>query len=544
MNQLEELLTRKKVAIIGSSGGNLFYLGGKDPAKLLDELLLQIEAAGMSCISLQFIAAKATMDNIKEDTQAELYSWNDQTNSPAVTAIGTIREVNKAASLVDKEIAEKITQGEIDALIFMSADPNGANFHTVEAAALKKLPATGTGGTSMAAIAAKGVNVISTSGTTGTTNRTRAVTFLTSLSKHFGLSYRPIIGKAATNEQLELSSGTPFKRINLRGMMLSSLPGFIAMALVLAISKIPGFSGLSEVFDLMINALPVILAVVAAKQVAELDEVSIVAGIVAGVLSVKGGIIGGIIAGIGAGLLVQYIFRKCVEWRFPATTVNIAAGGISGLIAGLAVYFLIAPISLWFGGEIRSLIDFLVATNGILAGLIAGLLIWPAIIGGVYHAAILPIVLLEMGKTGNSFLGAVDMVGLVMVSAGITLANIISPRDKGEAAVAAPGFAINMGFGTFVEAAYPFMFSNKIIFAGAIISSGLGGLLVGLFDVRGTAYVPSFMAPLLSNHPTGFIIAMVGSLVCSFIITFSVNKISRKNVKNKESNQKSGELAG
>jgi hypothetical protein len=209
---------------------------------------------------------------------------------------------NEAASLIDREIDSKITKGEIDALIFMSADPNGANKYAVESAVKKKLPATGTGCTSMATIASKGVNVISTSGTTGTTNRTRAVTFLTSLSKHFGLFYRPIIGKALTNNQLEHSSGSPFKRINLRGMMLSSLPGFIAMALILAISKIPGLSGLSEVFDLMINALPIILAVVAAKQVADLDDVSIVAGIVAGVLSVKGGIIGGIIGGICAGL--------------------------------------------------------------------------------------------------------------------------------------------------------------------------------------------------------------------------------------------------
>ena len=535
---MEEISSKKNVAILGSSGGNLFYLGGKDPEKLLDELLLQIDAAGMVCTSLQFIAAKASMDTIKDDTMAALYAWDEQTDKPSVITAGTIVEVNEAAAKLDQEIAAKITNGEIDALIFMSADPNGANKFAIEAAAQKKLPAAGTGGTSMAAIASKGVNVISTSGTTGTTNRTRAVTFLTSLSKHFGLSYRPVIGKAIKSNQLERSSLSPFKRINLRGMMLSSLPGFIAMALILALSKIPGLSGLSEIFDLMINALPVILAVVAAKQVADLDDVSIVAGIVAGVLSVKGGIIGGIIGGIAAGLLVQFIFKKCVEWRFPATTVNIAAGGLAGLISGLAVYFLIAPVALWLGGGIRSLIDFLVSTNGTLAGLIAGLLIWPAIIGGVYHAAILPIVLLEMEKTGNSFLGAVDMVGLVMVSAGITLANIISPRDKGEAAVAAPGFAINVGFGTFVEAAYPFMFSNKLIFAGAILSSGLGGLLVGLFNVRGTAYVPSFMAPLLSNNATGFIIAMAGSLICSFLITLSVNKIAQKKSKNLERERK------
>jgi fructose-specific phosphotransferase system IIC component len=539
-----EISTKKKVVILGSSGGNLYYLGGKEPEKLLEELLLQIDAAGMVCGSLQFIAAKASMDSVKEDTPAELYSWDESTHKPTVIAKGTIADVNVAASHLDSEIAAKITDGVIDAVIFMSADPNGANKSAVEAAADKKLPATGTGGTSMAVIASKGVNVISTSGTTGTTNRTRSVTFLTSLSKHFGVPYRPVIGKAIDSNQLEPSFVRSFQRINLRGMMLSSLPGFIAMALVLALSKIPGLTMLGEVFDLMINALPVILAVVAAKQVADLDDVSIVAGIVAGVLSVKGGIIGGIIGGILAGLLVQYIFRKCVEWKFPATTVNIAAGGIAGLISGLAVFYLIAPVTLWLGEGIRSLLDLLVSTNGIIAGLIAGLLIWPAIIGGIYHAAILPIVLLEMEQTGNSFLGAVDMVGLVMVSAGITLANIVSPRDKGEAAVAAPGFAINMGFGTFVEAAYPFMFSNKYIFAGAIISSGFGGLLVGLFDVRGTAYVPSFMAPLLSNNMSGFIIAMAGSLVCSFLITLSINKINVKKSKNMVGKQQPNNIAG
>ncbi|MBS4209926.1 PTS sugar transporter [Bacillus sp. FJAT-50079] len=533
---------RKKVAILGSSGGNLYFLGGKEPEKLLDELLLQLEAADIHCTALQFIAAKASMDNIKETTDAVLYSWDEENNSPFIIYKGTLKDVNDVAAKLDAEIAHKIDKDEIDGLIFMSADPHGSNQLAVQAAASKKLPATGTGGTSMAAIGSKGVNVVSTSGTTGTTNRTRAVTFVTSLSKHWKITYRPIIGKATTASGSHDLAASPLKRINLRGMMLSSLPGFIAMALILALSKIPGLAMLGSVFDVMIQALPVILAVIAAKQVADLDDVSIVAGIVAGVLSVNGGIIGGIIGGIGAGLLVHFIFRKCVEWRFPATTVNIAAGGIAGLISGLIVYFLIAPIALQIGEGIRFLLDSLVSMSPLFAGLIAGLLIWPAIIGGIYHAAILPIVLLEMERTGNSFLGAVDMVGLVMVSAGITLANIISPRDKGEAAVAAPGFMINMGFGTFVEAAYPFMFSNKYVFAGAIASSGLGGLLVGLFNVRGTAYVPSIMAPFLSNNMTGFIIAMAGSLLCAFTITFIINNMAKK--ANRTPIQQDTELTG
>src|SRR5690625_7691221 len=92
-------------------------------------------------------------------------------------------------------------------------------------------------------------------------------------------------------------SENPFKRINIRGIMISSLPAFISMALILALSKIPLFAGLGDVFDVILQALPIVLAAIAAKQVSDLDEVSIVAGIIAGALSVDGGIIGGILAG-------------------------------------------------------------------------------------------------------------------------------------------------------------------------------------------------------------------------------------------------------
>ncbi|WP_268624183.1 PTS sugar transporter [Paenibacillus alvei] len=518
----------KTIAIIGSSGGNLYNLGGKDPLKLLQELVIQLESAGIGCGAIQFVGADASMDNAKGSTQAALYGWDESLQTPKPLAEGSLDEINQVATQLDQDIAAQIRQGRIGALIMMSADPTRTNAYAVEAAIDMNLPITGTGGTSMALTSAKGANVLAVSGTTGTTNRTRAVTFVTTLCQHWGLTYRPIIGATADASSGRTGEGSPWRRISIRGIMLASLPGFIAMALLLALSKIPALAGLSEIFDIMIKALPVILAAIAAKQISDLDEVSIVSGIIAGVMSVEGGIIGGIIGGIGAGLLGHVLFRKCVQWRFPATTVNIVAGGLSGLISGLIVYFMIAPIALQAGEGIRWLLEAAVSTSSMLAGLLAGLLIWPAILGGVYHAAILPIVLLEMERTGNSFLGAVDMAGLVMVSAGITLANIIAPRDKGEAAVAVPGFLINIGFGTFVEAAYPFMFSNKFIFGGAIVSAGLGGLLVGMFEVQGTAYVPSFMAPLLSNNMTGFIVAMVGSLLSAFMITLTVNQLSRR----------------
>lgn len=509
----------KNIAILGSSGGNLYSLGGKYPNQLLTEVIAQAEAAKMNVSAIQFIGAEVSMDTAKDHTKASLYTLKD--NKPKAISQASLKDMNLEAEELDAEIANKIKSGLIDGLILMSVDPDHANKHAILAAAEMRIPIVGTGGTSMANVGSKKGNVISVSGTTGTTNRTRAISFVASLAKHWDIKYRPVFTQIGDHDR---KSENPLKRINIRGIMISSLPAFISLALILALSKIPMFAGLGDVFDIIIKALPVVIAVIAAKQVSDLDEVSIVAGIIAGVLSIDGGIIGGMLGGIGAGLLVQFLFTQCVRWRFPMTTVNIVAGGLSGIISGLVIFYILGPIALMAGDSIKLLIEQTVAFSPILAGTIAGLLIWPAILVGVYHAAILPIVLLEMEQTGASFLGAVDIVALVVVAAGINLANIIFPRNKSEAAVATPGFLINLGFGTFVESAYPFMFSNKVVFTGAILSGGIGGMLVGIFNVKGTAYLPTFVAPFASNNMFGLIIAMLASLTCAFIITTIANK--------------------
>ncbi|EGY0906394.1 PTS sugar transporter, partial [Salmonella enterica subsp. enterica serovar Newport] len=314
------------------------------------------------------------------------------------------------------------------------------------------------------------------------------------------------------------------KRFNIRSIMIPALPGFIAMAIVLALSHIPGLEKLNDIFEILLKGLPVLVAVLAAKQISELDEVSIVAGVVAGVLSVEGGLIGGIIGGVMAGIFVRWLFELCLNWRFPMTTVNIVAGGISGLAAGLIMHYLLSPLALSAGNYIKLAIESTLAFSPILAGLLAGLVIWPAILGGVYHAVILPLVLLEMEKSGVSFLGAVDMVGLVMVAAGINLANVIAPREKSEAAVATPGLLINLGFGTFVESAYPFMFANKIVFGSAIFWAGMGGMMLGFFNVKGVAYVPAFASPFLSSNALQMAIVMIATMAMTCLTTIIANR--------------------
>jgi len=512
----------KNIAIIGSSGGNLFSLGGQYPNKLLSEIIVQAKSAGMNVSDILFIGASASMDNIKDNAEANIYTID---NSEIVKGHKkSLSYINSDAQEEDVILAKKIENGLIDALILVSCDPQKINKKSIDEAIKKQIPIVGTGGTSMANLQSNGANVIALSGTTGTTNRTRAIGNIVSLSKHFNIKYKPIIGEISSDN---ISNGNILSRISLRGIMISALPGFVSMALILAVSKIPIFSSLDEVFKILIGALPIMVAVIAAKQVSGLDETGIIAGVIAGVLSVNGGIIGGIIGGILAGIFSSFIIKKCFDFKFPATTANIAAGGLSGLAAGILVYYFLAPVALFVGDGIKTLIEIMINFSPILAGGIAGLLIWPAIIGGVYHAAILPIVLLEMESTGLSFLGAIDMVGLVMVSAGITFANIIFPKRKEDKSIAYPGFFINVGFGTFVEASYPFMFSNKLVFATALVSSGVAGIFVGMFNLKGTAYVPSIVAPSLSNSPIHFLIAMLVGFGIAFVLTSIINKFSK-----------------
>lgn len=514
----------KTIVIIGSSGGNLFNLGGSDPVSLLKEIYTQSQAAQMNITDLQFVAASASMDHAKPSTPSSLYH-QDANGNISIYSDDTLQTVNGQALTLDQQIAEKINNNEVDGIIAISCNPDGANQQTIQAAINKKIPIVGTGGTSMAFITSKGGHVVSVSGTTGTTNRTRAITFISALAREWGIKYIPVLG--STTSTHSNSQKTLRQRMSIRGIMLPALPGFIAMAIVLALSKIPGLEQLSSVFKILIDGLPIIVAAIAAKQVSELDEVSLVAGVVAGVLSVNGGIIGGILGGIGAGILVRALFNLCLQWRFPITTTNIIAGGLAGLMSGLVMFYLLSPIALLMGDYIKLAIESTLAFSPILAGLIAGLLIWPAILGGIYHAAILPLVMLEMSNNGSSFLGAVDMIGLVMVAAGINLANVIAPRDRGESAVAVPGLLINLGFGTFVESAYPFMFSNKYVFSGAILSAGIGGMLLGAMHVQGTAYVPAIASPLLSNNPWGMAISMVVIMLLSCTITLIANKIKK-----------------
>ncbi|WP_432514954.1 PTS sugar transporter [Kineococcus sp. SYSU DK001] len=522
----------RTVAVLGSSGGNLRSHGGDDPAALLAEVRRQLRAAGIEVAAVQFVSARASMDGVSPDTPAQLWALVD--GEPSVTAAGPLREVNEVAARADAALAERVAAGEVDGLVLVSADPRGTNSATVAAAAARGLPAAGTGGTSIAQAQQLGLHLVAASGTTGTTSRTRAIACAAGLSRHWGLAYRPALGGGSDGgsdggaDDGGGPGGPAWKRISIRGIMVGSLPAFVGLAVVLALGKVPGLGALTEVFDLLLAGLPIVVAAVAARKVSGLGDVGLVAGAVAGILSADGGILGGLVGGVLAGLVAAPLVGWTLRHRFPATTANIVTGAVAGLLPGLLVHFVLAPVTSAAGDGVKSGIEAALEFSPVLAGALAGAAIWFAIIGGVYHTVILPLVLLEMGQKGHSFFGAIDMVGLVVVSLGITLANVVKPRTSGERALAGSGAAVNFTFGTFVEASYPFMFGDKRVFAAAVGAATAGGAVVGAFGVEASAYLPVFTAPFIATDALGMVVAMLVSGGLAFTATLLVNLHHRR----------------
>ncbi|MGI6579448.1 MAG: hypothetical protein ACOX3H_04250 [Saccharofermentanales bacterium] len=224
----------KKIAIVGSSGGNLYSQGGNNPQKLLGEVMTQAKAADFEVAYVQFVAATTSLDNIKEDSIVSLYTL-DSNGDLTLSEQGELSTVNLTVKTLDENLAEQIENEEIDGLVVISADPKANNKVSAEAAKNKQIPVAGSGGSAMAEYEQMGCNVVSSTGTTGTTDRTRAVAYISALAKAHGHKYRAVLTSSANSSD---QSTTVTQRINIRGIMFTAMPAFIAMAIMIALGQI------------------------------------------------------------------------------------------------------------------------------------------------------------------------------------------------------------------------------------------------------------------------------------------------------------------
>jgi hypothetical protein len=182
------------------------------------------------------------------------------------------------------------------------------------------------------------------------------------------------------------------------------------------------------------------------------------------------------------------------------------------------------------------------ATYRALAGATWGILSCYGSKVGWYHAAHLPLILVEMEAGSPSFLGAIDELSLVLVCAGICAGNLAfgsfargaagasTTLSQSDRALCLRGLRTNMWFGDFVECCYPYMESSWAVNAGGYIGSALSSawLVVNATDVervpKSLAYLPLPLSIALAGPNWG---TYSVSCIIAFVIPFVATLLHR-----------------
>ena len=194
---------------------------------------------------MQYILASSSLDTAGPDSPARLFTWKD--GELHLEKEGTLSQINEAALEVDARIAQMVREGQIDGVMFVSAEPERVNHLTFQAAIEASSPWPAPAAAPWQRCRAWAEESSPPPAPQGPPAAQGAVAFTTAFAREWGVRYRPVIGKTGAQAAENLQTNI-WKRINFRGIMMTSLPAFIAMALCLAISRIPVLSDLSGVF--------------------------------------------------------------------------------------------------------------------------------------------------------------------------------------------------------------------------------------------------------------------------------------------------------
>jgi hypothetical protein len=519
------------VAVIASSGGGAATLGHTNAVVLLQTVNDQLSLINARVVAALYVSLDGGkgMDSANEQTDhATLYQVDEigggtdgDLDSPflAVHLIkrGTLSQVNEYCLEQENKIAQSIEGDQIHGLICISCHV-GIFERTLRAAAKKKIPVTGSGGSSLSSAASlhEIVLVGNAGGSVATTSYTRAVSFTHSLSVIWNIPYEP----------WKKPKGSDSQGASLTSILNACLPSFwgvcIAKCILGRASCLPGLVGLiMPVFEN--HTLPTICAVVAATSCCTkttsqqaIPTSSLIMATVIASAACSQSVVSGLLAGWLVSQITDRMMFMCIFRGVPATMTNmISAGGV-----GVIVLMILSPVAPVF----RLLTRFI--RYGILcsvtwssmylrgfAGFAWGCLSCYGSKVGWYHSFFLPGILIEMELGEPSFLGAIDVLTLVLVCAGICFGNLASRRllplpleiSDSDAALCKRGLYINLLCGDFVEVCYPFMERHVALNAGGYLASGLSTAWLVLEAQEGKdvpksmAYLPVVVSLALSG---------------------------------------------
>lgn len=518
------------VVVIGSSGGGTATLGHTDPVELLTAIhrelgRIQTSSEPLGISYALFVSCPKSLDSVNDnDTYATLWTVgisSDTTNEPVFNVkpvlSAPLKDVNQNVEKLSSFISSRLEVEKIKGCISISSDPSGVNLELFQAIAKHGIPVTGSGGTSLSkASTINGLRFVGNiGGSVATTTYTRAVSFCHALATEWNEDYHPY------NKSRNDPFGVDVDRPGIRSILEACLPAFIMNCI--ACEFLSRFGVLSHQLEtqLRYHVLPTISAVVTTTSLSpEHKSTSIMSAVIASV-SCRGSVLSGLLAGWLVSFLLGEALFLCIKLKIPATMTNIVLGGFIGIIIALGLELTgISQVLSQCTEVLRNIIkaNIFIQENGGISGygfLMGCIFVYGSKVGW-YHSILLPVILLEMELGHPSIWGAIDECTLVLVSAGICAANVLTKKT----ALSMRGLLINLTCGDFIEVAYKDMDESKVVNLFAYLAGGISTEILYLKrpqDVLSSAYLPFPVSIMLAKDTSRISLAMFSAFSISFI---------------------------
>lgn len=512
--------------LIGSSGGGTATLGHTEPAEFIQTIVNELKKIDGAIVSLDEVVFVSLdngkgMDSSDEKDPASRFHLSGEMHH---IYRGSLKEINCRVLELDTRISKDIQDGKFEGLISVSCKP--ALFaKTLNAAAARELPLTGTGGTSLSAISSTyGVKLVGNAGgSVATTPLTKAISFTHALAQTLSLSYRPwTIGS---------SKNLP----TWRSVLNSSLPAFWGVMLCKRLliqwraeDWLPNATLLIDILESY--ALPIVCAVAMANS--RRSSPGVVMGAVIAGSACHKTVLGGLLAGWFVSLFEERLLYLCILYgNLPATMTNLLTTGFVGVIVA---------------GFMTPLGPYLASATELMRGCIAVLLepcddeqvhealrlATLSMIGSVfcygskvgwYHSIYLPVILIEMEVGDAAVFGCIDQLTLVLVGAGICSATLFWAVASGkmeDRSLVTRGLLINLLCGDFIEVCYPIMEQDPIVNFGGYLASACSTCILSI-DCKSSAYLPVPIALWLADDWELTILAFSVAFGISFLSTLA-----------------------
>jgi hypothetical protein len=486
------LRVAKKIAIIGSTGGNLYLQGGLLGKNLLHSIEREVEKWGYNIRAVLYLCAEKSMDVINDKSQVTLISKNLNISE---SASGDLSKINQLVASGCEEIGDAIKNGEIDALISISADPAGANQSVYQFAKQAKIPIVASGASSVAWLRKLGCKVIYATGTTGTSSEFRSINYLMALARYWGDNVKGQIWQriSETVKSVSFSFET------------WTLPYFLLIVILKGLSSY-GLPIVEDLYTALFNIAPLVACLAVSLSLLSDPRLGVATAITTGIVVsfFNAGFVGGILAGYITAVIFNTALYLSAGRRMPGSAQGILIYSVT--VVSIALPFSIAAEFLGaLTGIIAMLPERIMAENLLWIGFIVGVVFWPAMESGLYHRVLIPFILLEISIKGISIVGAFDVLCLVVMAVGANIAALFLGNDSRQSLVS---LVENIVYGTNVEYVYTMSEGKRIVRFGLYILCGLVGIFILQFGLRGVGYLPLFILPFIVENGHKLALAM------------------------------------